>query len=150
MQNERILFRRSHTTTTRVRYSETDRMGVVYYGNYAAFYEIGRVEFLRSLGIRYRDLEDIHQLALAVVSMETKYVRPAVYDDLLTIETTLQHLEGKYVVFFTELRNEAGRILNTGRIKLCFVDRQTFTSVAIPAFFTNAITQAFDQSMDQI
>lgn len=150
MQRERILIKQSHTITTRVRYSETDRMGVVYYGNYATFYEIGRVEFLRSLGVRYRDLEDIHQLALAVVSMETKYVRPALYDDRLTIETTLQHLEGKYVVFYTEIRNEAKQLLNTGRVKLCFVSRDLFRSVPIPDFFTAIILKAFDQPLEKI
>lgn len=148
MHHERILIKQSHTITTRVRYSETDRMGVVYYGNYASFYEIGRVEFLRSLGVRYRDLEDIHQLALAVVSMETKYLRPARYDDLLTIETTLQHLEGKFVVFFSEIRNEANQILNTGRIKLCFVDRTLFKSVPVPAFFIDIITKAIDRPLE--
>lgn len=150
MQNERILIQRSHTTTIRVRYSETDRMGVVYYGNYAAFCEVGRVEFLRALGVRYRDLEDIHQLAMAVVSMETKYLRPALYDDLLTIETTLQHLEGKFVVFFTEIRNEAQRILNTSRIKLCFVNKENFKSVPIPSFFVDIIAKGIDQPLENI
>ena len=77
----------SHTIQTRVRYSETDKMGYVYYGNYTHYYEIGRVETLRSLGIEYRMMEDDLHIFLPVKSLNVRYLRPAYYDDLITISS---------------------------------------------------------------
>ena len=78
----------SHTETIRVRYGETDQMGYVYYGNYALYYEVGRVELLRKLGISYKDLEQ-QGIGLPVLSLDIKYIKPARYDDLLTIKTSV-------------------------------------------------------------
>ena len=80
----------THSTQIRVRYAETDKMGYLYYGHYPKYYEIGRVEFLRALGWSYREMEDDAGVGMPVMSMQLRYVRPAYYDDLLTIETTLR------------------------------------------------------------
>ena len=82
----------SHVLTFRVRYSETDRMGYCYHGNYATYFELGRVEALRSLGVVYKVLED-EGILLPVVSMSTKFKAPALYDDLLRLETRLVRAE---------------------------------------------------------
>ena len=79
------------TTQTRVRYAETDQMNVVYYGNYAQYFEIGRVESMRALGYTYKRMED-EGIILPVVELHTRYLRPATYDDLLTVKTTLREM----------------------------------------------------------
>ena len=124
---------------TRVRYGETDQMGIVYYGNYAEYYEIGRVETLRSLGIRYRDIEEVHRIVMPVVHMEVRYLRPARYDELLTINTYVLKLDEKYIYFYSELFNEEHQFLNMSRIKLCFVDHGTLKRVSAPELLINKL-----------
>ncbi len=87
------------TTTLRVRYSETDQMGVVYHGNYFAWFEVGRVEFLRSLGFSYADLEATEECSLPVVEASCRYRRPARYDDLLELQTAVKTVRGPVLVF---------------------------------------------------
>lgn len=99
---------------TRVRYAETDKMGYVYYGNYAAFYEIARTEMLRSTGFSYRELEDMGVM-LPVIEMKCKYIKPARYDDLITIKTTIRIKPAVRIIFEYELFNEKQELVNTGR-----------------------------------
>ena len=127
----------------RVRYGETDQMGFVYYGNYAQYYEIGRVEMLRSLGITYKNLEEDYGTFMPVLHLECRYVRPARYDDLLTIETTLRKLPSKDIIFNMEIRNEAGKIVNGGRVRLCFLDRYTEKVVNAPAVLLDVLKPFF-------
>ncbi len=110
------------TTQVRVRYGETDQMGFLYYGHYALYYEVGRAEAIRQLGFTYRELEELG-ITMPVVALESRYLRPARYDDLITIKTTLKTLpEGSSVAFHSELYNEAGELLNTGVTTLVFYD----------------------------
>jgi acyl-CoA thioester hydrolase len=132
-----------HTFQKRVRYGETDQMGYLYYGNYAQYYEIGRVEMLRSLGITYKNLEEDYGTFMPVLHLECRYVRPARYDDLLTIETTLRKLPTKDIVFIMEIRNEAGKIVNGGRVRLCFLDKHTEKAVNAPAVLLNVLKPFF-------
>lgn len=132
-----------HTFQKRVRYGETDQMGYLYYGNYAQYYEIGRVEMLRSLGITYKNLEEDYGTFMPVLHLECRYVRPARYDDLLTIETTLRKLPSKDIIFNMEIRNEAGKIVNGGRVRLCFLDRQTEKAVNAPAVLLDVLKPFF-------
>ncbi|NVK26646.1 MAG: acyl-CoA thioesterase [Flavobacteriia bacterium] len=108
-------------TSTRVRYSETDQMGVVYYGNYAQYYEVGRVELLRNLGMSYRELEEAGTM-LPVLKLECKYIRPAKYDDLLRIVTTIEEMPSTRITFKHEIYNEQNVLLNIGLVSLVFVD----------------------------
>ena len=109
-------------TQIRVRYAETDQMGVVYYGNYAQYYELGRAEAIRQLGFTYRELEALG-IKMPVTGMTSRYLRPALYDDLLTIKTTLRKLpEGSVIEFHHEIFNEKGALLNTGSVSLVFYD----------------------------
>src|SRR4051812_45421219 len=112
-------------TQLRVRYAETDQMNVVYYGNYAQYFEVGRVESIRSLGITYKDMEATGVI-MPVVEMHVRYLRSAKYDDLLTIKTTLRELPADHKIeFFQEVYNETEKLLTSGRIVLYFLDAAT-------------------------
>jgi acyl-CoA thioester hydrolase len=129
----------------RVRYGETDQMGYLYYGNYATYYEIGRVEMLRSLGLTYKHMEEELQVMMPVVNLQVRYLRPAKYDDLITIRTILREPPGeKYITFHMELFNEAGKLINAGSVKLCFVDMNTFKTVPPPSYLMQKLIPFFD------
>ena len=114
----------SFETNVRVRYAETDQMSYVYYGVYAQYYEIGRVELLRSLNISYKELEEMG-FALPVVNWNINYKKPAYYDDLITIKTTIKNLPSTRITFYYELFNERKELLNTGEVSLVFIDIKT-------------------------
>ena len=128
----------------RVRYAETDKMSYLYYGNYPKFFEIGRVETLRSLGIAYKDLEDIHHVMLPVVHLEVKYLAPAFYDDLLTIRTTLKEMPTKMISFYHEILNEDMKIINKATVKLFFIDTETNKRVSAPNFLIKKMQRYFE------
>ena len=134
-----------HSFQKRVRYGETDQMGYLYYGNYAQYYEIGRVEMLRSLGITYKDLEEKYNTFMPVLHLECRYVRPARYDELLTIETTLRKLPTKDIVFYMELKNEDGKIVNGGRVRLCFLDKTTSKVTTAPEIILAVLNPYFNK-----
>jgi acyl-CoA thioester hydrolase len=123
-----------HSSQIRVRYGETDQMGFVYYGVYAQYYEVARVEALRHLGMLYADLEKIHHIWMPVMNMQVRYLRPATYDDLLTIHTTIPTLPEKDIRFRYEIRNEAGSLLNGALVQLCFLDARTQKRIDAPDF----------------
>ena len=115
---------KTHTITLRVRYAETDRMGYVYYGNYATYFEIARVEWLRNLGIRYKDMED-QGIALPVAEYSIKYIKPAYYDQQLTIRTMVSELEGVRIRFQYETLNESEELINRAETTLVFINTST-------------------------
>jgi len=108
-------------TQLRVRYSETDQMGYVYYGNYAAYFEVARVELLRSHGISYKELEQAG-IMLPVLKLEVKYHKPAKYDDLLTIKTIIKKKPSITIEFDFKIFNEQNELLTTGFTSLVFID----------------------------
>ena len=122
----------SHEITTRVRYGETDRMGLLYYGNYAQYYEIGRVEMIRSLGITYKDIEDEMGILMPVVSLKSRFLRPAYYDEEVRIMTTIKEWPDRTIVFHTEIYRMDGELINTGEVKLVFVVADDFKRVGVP------------------
>lgn len=107
--------------SVRVRYAETDQMGVVYYGNYAQFFEIGRVEFLRECGMSYSEMER-GGVMLPVVHLEVDYKKSALYDQLLTIETEVLEKPSVKITFNHKIYNEDHHLLVTGKVVLVFVD----------------------------
>jgi acyl-CoA thioester hydrolase len=107
-------------TTVRVRYAETDRMGYVYYGNYTQYFEVGRVEALRQLGTSYKEMED-NGVMLPVYTCNLKYLKPAFYDDLLIIKTTITELPRVKINFDYEIFNEKNELLTTGSTTLVFI-----------------------------
>jgi len=122
-----------HRTTKRVRYGETDQMGYLYYGNYALYYEIGRVESLRSLGMTYKTMEEEWGIMMPVMNMSSRYLRPARYDEEITICTQLRTLPNKDITFHFELFNPANKLINGGRVSLCFVEVGTNVRVPCPS-----------------
>lgn len=109
-----------HNYQYRVRYADTDQMGYVYYGNYARLYEIGRVEALRSLGFSYKAMED-SGVMMPVYENKSRYIAPALYDDLLTIKTTIKTLPAARVVFHYEIYNSSETLVHIGETTLVFV-----------------------------
>ena len=116
----------------RVRYAETDQMGYVYYGNFAAYYEVARTEAFRSLGINYKQMEQ-EGVMMPVLEMRTKYIRPARYDDLLTIKMMLRNKPtGMRIQFEYEVFNENKELLNVGETTLVFVDMKSGRPIPLP------------------
>jgi acyl-CoA thioester hydrolase len=108
------------STQFRVRYGETDQMGYVYYGNYAEFYEVARVEMLRSIGMSYKAMEE-QGIMLPVAELHCKYLKPALYDQLLTIKVTIPEMPGVKIRFTYAIYNENEELINTGETTLVFV-----------------------------
>ncbi len=106
-------------TGIRVRYADTDQMGYVYYGNYARYYEIGRVESLRSLDFHYKEMED-SGIMMPVYELKTRYIQPARYDDLLKIKVMIRSIPKVRVMFEYEVYNQDNLLLNTGETTLVF------------------------------
>ncbi len=114
----------THEVQIRVCYADTDQMGYVYYGNYAWFYEIGRVEALRSIGFNYRELE-ASGIMMPVYENTSRYLQPARYDDLLTVRVMLKTLPSVRMVFEYEIYNQTSTLLHTGITTLVFLNRDT-------------------------
>jgi len=133
----------SATTEVRIRYSETDKMGYVYYGNYAQFFEIGRTNMLREYGMTYREME-AQGIMLPVRSMEIRYHSPAFYDDLLTVSTFLRKKPSKRLEFEHEIHNEAGKLIVTGKVELVFVSEKTRRPTNAPEYFMKEIESYFE------
>jgi acyl-CoA thioester hydrolase len=122
----------SHETKLRVRYAETDQMKYLYYGNYAQYFEVGRVELIRSLGLSYRELEEEHKIMMPVMYMQQRFLRPAFYDDLLGVVTSIRALERDSITFHSEIYNESKKLLNSGEVRLCFIDMNSGKRTEMP------------------
>ena len=107
-----------------MRYGETDQMGIVYYGNYADYLEQGRTEWLRTLGFSYKFMEE-NKIHLPVVNLNVNYRKPALYDDVITITTTLKEIPSVKIEFYYEIHNQEGQLLITATTTLVFVNSST-------------------------
>jgi acyl-CoA thioester hydrolase len=114
----------THTTKIRVRYGETDQMGYMYYGNYAEFFEVGRVEMLRSLGMTYSGMEE-SGIIMPVVELNCKYLKPALYDEEISIKVIMEKMPGVRIHFKYELYNEKEELIHVGETLLVFVNNKT-------------------------
>jgi acyl-CoA thioester hydrolase len=121
-----------------VRYAETDKMGFCYYGNYASYFEVARVEALREKGISYKELEDAGIL-LPVTHFEIRYFQAAKYDELLEIKTQITLLKGVRIAFAYQTYNEQGTLLNEASTELVFVQAATLKPMAIPTFILDQL-----------
>jgi acyl-CoA thioester hydrolase len=128
-----------HEFKVRVRYAETDQMGVVYHGNYAQYFEMGRVEWLRDLGLSYSFMEK-NGIMLPVVSLTINYKKPARYDDLLTVRTIFKKQASVKIEFDYEIYSESAELLTTGNSVLVFVDMKTGRPVLPPDYVLEKIT----------
>jgi len=124
----------------RVRYSETDQMGIVYHGNYAQYLEMGRIEWLRELGVSYKKMEETG-IMLPVISLNTNYFKPAKYDDLLTLKTTLSKTPSVKIKFDYEIHNEKNELLTTASVTLAFMNSQTRKPTRAPEYLLKQISE---------
>lgn len=129
----------THEVTLRVRYGETDKMGFVYYGVYAQYYEVGRVELLRSLGISYKSIEE-NGFELPVLNFNINYKKPAHYDDKLTLKTSLKEMPTSKIIFFYECFNDNNQLINNGEISLVFVNKATKKPCRAPEIITRRLS----------
>lgn len=132
-----------HTTKIRVRYGETDQMGYMYYGNYAEFYEVGRVEMLRSLGMTYTAME-ASGIIMPVLELHCKYLKPALYDEEISIKVIMDKMPGVKIHFRYELYNPNSDLINTGETMLAFVSMKTNRPCLPPQDFLDALKPFFE------
>ena len=135
-----------HSTQIRVRYSETDQMRFVYYGQYAAYFEVGRVEAMRSLGIRYASLESDFGILMPVMNMQVRYLRPGEYDELLTQKTSVLSLPDREITFLNEIYKESGKLAVSGRVTLCFLDSVTQKRIDVPESIIERLKPYFEET----
>ena len=129
-------------TTVRVRYGETDQMGYVYYGFYAMYYEVGRVESLRQLGLTYKELED-GGVMMPVLENKSKYLFPALYDDELLIVTFIKERPSVKIRFYYEIFNGSGKLIHEGETLLAFVNKNTGRPCRPPEHFQHVLKPYF-------
>ena len=132
-----------NATKVRVRYGETDQMGYMYYGNYAEFFEVGRVEMLRSLGLTYSGME-AQGVMMPVLEMKCKYLKPARYDEEITINVMMDKMPGVKIHFRYELFNEKQELIHIGETLLAFVNMKTNRPCLPPADFMEKLKPYFD------
>jgi acyl-CoA thioester hydrolase len=131
-----------HEVQVRVRYSETDKMGFVYYGNYAAYYEVARVEAFRAIGFSYKKMED-EGIGMPVLSMNIKYHGPAKYDDLLTIKVSIPNEPRARIKFFYEVTNPEGKLINSSETELAFMNMKTGKPARIPKELSTLLSKYY-------
>jgi acyl-CoA thioester hydrolase len=133
----------SSETKVRVRYAETDQMGVVYHSNFFLYFEVARTESIRQLEFTYADMEKMG-IIMPVVDVHAKYLRPALYDDLLTIRTTLKEMPLHHKIeFHHEVFNEKGELLCAGKIILYFMEKKGMKKTAMPEQLKKKIERYF-------
>jgi acyl-CoA thioester hydrolase len=119
-------------TNIRVRYAETDKMNIVYHGNYAQYFEVARAECIRSFGFTYKQIEELG-IMMPIVDLQIKFLRPAHYDDLLTVKAILRELPTTHKIeFHHEVYNEEGKLLTVGKVVLFLVDAITKERTTMP------------------
>lgn len=131
-------------TFIRVRYGETDQMGYVYYGNYAMYYEVARVESLRQLGLTYKELESMGVM-MPVLENHSRFIAPARYDDRLRIVTTLREKPGVRIKFEYEIYNESNSLIHTGETLLVFIDMKNNRPCRPPEAMQNVLAPYFNE-----
>lgn len=119
-------------------------MGYVYYGNYAAYFEVARVEAMRQIGIEYSKLEKEHDIWMPVLNMHCRFLRPGRYDEELTIITQIRKLPDMSIAFDYEILNESEKIVTAARVNLCFIDANTEKRIYAPAFIIDKLKPYFD------
>ena len=131
-------------TKVRVRYAETDQMNVVYHGNYAQYFEVGRVESIRQLGLSYKDIE-ASGIVMPIIEWTAKFIRPAHYDDLLTIRTTIRKWPVDYrIEFHQEVLNEHGKLLTTGKVLAYFLKADSLEKTHMPEEMASVLRTFFE------
>jgi acyl-CoA thioester hydrolase len=132
-----------NATKLRVRYGETDQMGYMYYGNYAEFFEVGRVEMLRSLGLTYAGME-ASGIMMPVLELKCKYLKPARYDEEITINVIMDKMPGVKIHFRYELFNDREELIHIGETLLAFINMKTNRPCLPPTDFVEKLKPFFE------
>ena len=132
----------SHTSEIRVRYGETDQMRYLHHSNYARYYEIARVECLRSLGISYCEMEQ-SGILMPIIKMEAVFKQPAFYDDLLAVKASILSMPKTRLHLSYEFTNQHGVLTHIGQTHLCFVDGEARKPMRCPAPITEKLSPFF-------
>ena len=132
----------SHETKIRIRYADTDQMGYMYYGNYATMYEVARTEMLRSLGMSYKSMEQ-DGVMMPVLELKCKFIKPALYDDEITVKVIIEEKPGVRIIFKYELYNQNQVLINLGETTLVFVDIKKNKPCMAPKNFLTKIENYF-------
>jgi acyl-CoA thioester hydrolase len=127
----------------RVRYAETDQMGYVYYGNYATYFEVARVETFRSLGVSYKEMEE-SGILMPVLEYQTKYIKPVFYDEEITIKVIINEKPTVRIHFDYEVYNEKGILTTIANTTLVFISKETGKPIVPKGDFANIMSQKFD------
>lgn len=135
-------------TEIRVRYAHTDRMGYVYYGHYASFFEIARIESLRAIGLSYKELEDAG-IMMPVYENYSRYLAPAGFDELLTVKVFIKELPSVKMTFHYEIFNQQNQLIHTGYTVLVFINRATRRPCRAPKELTEALKPFFEQQIQR-
>ena len=129
---------KTHNSSVKVRYGETDQMGVVYHGNYAQYLEVARIEWLSDLGVSYKNMEE-NGVMLPVYDMRYSFLKPAFFDDLLTVKTTLRKIPRASIVFDYEIYNQNQELLTRAETTLVFVDMKTNRPTRCPQYILDLL-----------
>jgi len=133
-------------TKIRIYYQDTDQMGVVYYGNYARYYEIGRTEMIRDLGFTYKQMEEL-DIMLPARSLKINYLKSAYYDDLLTVRTIVDTIPKVKFPIKSEIYNQKGELINSGEVVLVFFSAIKNKPIAAPKFFIDELLKHFAKTL---
>ena len=131
-----------HETQLRVQYYETDQMGVVHHSNYIRYFEIGRTELMRRVGLSYKNLEDAGTV-MPITNIEARYLSPAHYDDIICIRSSIKEMPKARIVFYYEIYNEERKLLADGSATLAFVNKETGRPQRAPEAMVQALSEYF-------
>ena len=132
-----------YKTKLRVRYADTDQMGYAYYGNYATYYEVARVEAFRYLGVTYKSLEE-SGVIMPVIELKCQFKTPAKYDDLLTIKVMIPHMPKSTILYQYDVFNSENHLINQGKTLLAFVNKITHKPIRTPKIIKDKLQSFFD------
>lgn len=135
----------SFETQIRVRYKDTDQMGIMHHSNYIVMYEMARTEWLREMGLTYAEIER-RGIMSPIIDVQSRYLYPAFYDEVLTVKVSLDEMPAARLVIASEVYNEAGRLINTGRVTLGFMHSETRRPCRAPEWFVQALEEYIEKT----
>ena len=130
----------SYSTQIRVRYKDTDQMGIMHHSNYVVLYEQARTEWLRAMGLTYAEIERRGVMS-PIIEVHSRYHYPAFYDEVLTVKVSIDEMPTARLIVASEVYNEAGKLINTGSVTLGFMNSTTRRPCRVPEWFTEALEE---------
>ena len=130
----------SYSTQIRVRYKDTDQMGIMHHSNYVVLYEQARTEWLRAMGLTYAEIERRGVMS-PIIEVHSRFHYPAFYDEVLTVKVSIDEMPSARLIVASEVYNEAGKLINTGSVTLGFMNSATRRPCRVPEWFTEALEE---------